>query len=72
MIIIAGNEKISINSNADPILFIMSENERLRLIHNLTAMRPKNKTRRYLMYTDDMTEQDRTEYLNLDKTRIIK
>lgn len=72
MIIIAGNEKISIDSNTDPILFIMSEDERLRLIHNLTAMRPKNKTRRYLMYTDDMTDRDRTEYINLDNTRIIK
>lgn len=72
MIIIAGNEKISIDSNVDPILFIMSEDERLRLIHNLGAMRPKNKTRRYLMYTDDMTAQDRTNYLNIDDKRVIK
>lgn len=66
MIIIAGNEKITINSNTDPILFIMSENERMRLIHNLSAMRPKNKTRKYLMYTDEMTEHDRAEYLAID------
>lgn len=72
MIIIAGNEKIEIDSITDPILFIMSEDERLRLIHNLTAMKPKNKTRRYLMYTDDMTEQDRIEYLNIDNTKIVK
>lgn len=66
MIIRAKSEKISIDSNKDPILFIMSEDERLRLIHNLTAMRPKNKTRRYLMYLDDMTESERQDYLNLD------
>ena len=66
MIIKAGKTHITINSERDPILFIMSEDERLRLIHNLTAMPPKNKTRKYLMHGNKLNEKERVEYLNLD------
>lgn len=66
MIIRAGKERIKIDSAKDPILFIMSEDERLRLIHNLTAMLPKNKTRKYLMHGNQLTEIEKIEYLELD------
>ncbi|MFV2015739.1 MAG: hypothetical protein ACC656_09945, partial [Candidatus Heimdallarchaeota archaeon] len=61
-----GKNKMTINSDKEPILFIMSEDERLRLIHNLTAMPPKNKTRKYLMHGNKLNEAERIEYLNLD------
>jgi len=63
MIIKVGKHKTVFSSEKNPILFIMTEDERLRLIHNLTAMPPKNKTRKYLMYTSDMNESDRKIYL---------
>ena len=66
MIIRIGNEKYKFNTETDPVLFIMSEDERLRLIYNLTAMRPKNKTRKYLIYPSKMTEDERKTYLNLE------
>jgi len=47
-------------------MFIMSEDERFKLIFNLTAMRPKNKTRKYLIVPSEMKNDDKKEYLNLE------
>jgi hypothetical protein len=66
MIIRIGNEKIRFDTDKEPVLFIMSEDERLRLIYNLTAMKPKNKTRKYMIVPGNMGNDDKKEYLNLE------
>ncbi len=66
MIIRIGKEELRFDTKDEPVLFIMSEDERLRLIYNLTAMRPKNKTRKYMIVPSDMKDEDKKEYLNLE------
>jgi hypothetical protein len=66
MIIRIGNEKLRFDTDKEPVLFIMSEDERLRLIYNLTAMKPKNKTRKYMIVPGNMENDDKKEYLNLE------